>query len=176
MFSHSFSFVQTVTITLIIWACLLQISLAQGQEQEVVCKPFGLCEPCPEDALHEPFCKPFGNRRLLHCSTAPHPPGSPPPHRPAPKGPPLHNSHATHGAISDVRSSVTQGETPAWESCGRIVDVEQADFWEFVACNAALAVVSLLVVAARSKRLQALRGRQLAARIGLIRSDGSIGS
>ncbi|KAF7966099.1 hypothetical protein HWV62_40024, partial [Athelia sp. TMB] len=123
--------------------------------------------------LHEPFCKPFGNRRLLHCSTAPHsPPSSPPPPRPPAKVPSLHHLHANHGENADTRFVTALGETPAWESCGRIVDVEQADFWEFVACNVALALVSLFVLFARSRRLQALRGRQLAARIGLIRGGG----
>ncbi|BEJ14935.1 hypothetical protein CspHIS471_0407020 [Cutaneotrichosporon sp. HIS471] len=34
------------------------------------CTPFGVCEPCPEDERHQPFCQPFGNRRLLHCKRA----------------------------------------------------------------------------------------------------------
>ncbi|RSH92223.1 hypothetical protein EHS25_008638 [Saitozyma podzolica] len=34
---------------------------------ELVCRPFGECEPCPSDELDQPFCMPFGNRRLLHC-------------------------------------------------------------------------------------------------------------
>ena len=52
--------------------------------------------------LHEPFCQPFGNRRLLHCREADSP---------------------------DVDK---EGELLAWESCGRIVAKERADFFEFV--------------------------------------------
>ncbi|CAK9780972.1 hypothetical protein CC85DRAFT_307645 [Cutaneotrichosporon oleaginosum] len=39
---------------------------AEGYE----CTPFGVCEACPEDERHQPFCQPFGNRRLLHCKKA----------------------------------------------------------------------------------------------------------
>jgi hypothetical protein len=62
-----------------------------------------------------------------------------------------------------------QGATPAWESCGRIVSQERADFWEFVACNLVFALFALCLVFARSKRIQLLQARQLAARIGLTR-------
>ena len=62
-----------------------------------------------------------------------------------------------------------QGEIPAWESCGRIVEKERGDFYEFVACNLFIAAVAVGVVFVRSKRLQAMQARQLAARIGLVR-------
>ncbi|KAA1479343.1 hypothetical protein DENSPDRAFT_846201 [Dentipellis sp. KUC8613] len=130
---------------------------APANDTEVICSPFGPCEPCPDDALNEPFCQPFGNRRLMHCSrnhdstsTSPithRPPG----HRPLPQDTP-------------------QGETPAWESCGRIVEQERADYWEFVACNVLFAALALFLVFARSRRLEALQARKLAARIGLLRS------
>ncbi|TBU31459.1 hypothetical protein BD311DRAFT_689099 [Dichomitus squalens] len=119
----------------------------------LVCFPFGTCEPCPEDALHEPFCQPFGNRRLMHCvpvSTA--------------GGPPTSVTHI-HSPTETIR-----GEIPAWESCGRIVEQERADFYEFFACNLFIAIIAITVVLARSKRLQAIQARQLAARIGLVRS------
>ena len=67
-------------------------------------------------------------------------------------------------------SEPPKGEIPAWESCGRIVEQERADFYEFFACNVLLAIVSIAVLLARSKRLQAIQARQLAARIGLVRS------
>jgi hypothetical protein len=62
-----------------------------------------------------------------------------------------------------------QGEIVAWESCGRIVQQERADFWEFVACNALFSVAALVVLFLRSKRMKALQARQLAVRIGLVR-------
>lgn len=79
----------------------------------------------------------------------------------------------THPPPGDSPIPNSQGETPAWESCGRIPEKERADFWEFVACNVLFAAISLFVLFARSKRLQALKGRQLAARIGLVR--GGVG-
>ena len=63
----------------------------------------------------------------------------------------------------------TQGEIPAWESCGRIVEKERGDFYEFFACNFVIAVLAVGVVLWRSKQLKAMQTRQLAARIGLVR-------
>jgi hypothetical protein len=62
------------------------------------------------------------------------------------------------------------GETPAWEACGRIVEQERADFLEFVACNVMFAGVALVILGIRSRRLHALQARQLAARIGMVRN------
>lgn len=131
--------------------------------------------------LHEPFCKPFGNRRLMHCTpitstTQPREPPPPPrpPTRPNAKVPPQHHTPPSHPPPTNPK--VLQGETPAWESCGRIPETERADFWEFIACNVFFAAISLGVLFARSKRLQALRGRQLAARIGLVRGSPGGGS
>ncbi|KAL0958060.1 hypothetical protein HGRIS_000238 [Hohenbuehelia grisea] len=126
---------------------------------DIVCRPFGPCEACPEDSLNEPFCQPFGNRRLMHCinMTAAFPtkpavrPGVPPPPSNASESPP-------------------QGETPAWEACGRIVSQERADFWEFVGCNLLFAAIALFWLLARSRRMQTAQARQLAARIGLTRT------
>ncbi|KAI0031323.1 hypothetical protein K488DRAFT_52344, partial [Vararia minispora EC-137] len=116
---------------------------------KTVCRPYGHCEPCPDDALQEPFCQPFGNRRLMHCFSSTDP-------------------EAKH------TSDPPKGETPAWESCGRIVERERADFWEFVACNVFFAAVAIFIVVVRSKRLQTLHARQLAARIGLVGRAGIV--
>lgn len=95
--------------------------------------------------LDEPFCKPFGNRRLLHCLPA-----------------------AAHsGPDTPQAAAAEQGEIPAWESCGRIPAVERYDFYEFVACNILLAGLGLGVLLVRSRRVQALQAGRLAARIGL---------
>lgn len=76
---------------------------------------------------------------------------------------PIHDD-GSHGGAEDH-----QGETPAWESCGRIVEKERGDFYEFVACNIFIAMIATGVVFVRSKRLKAMQARQLAARIGLVR-------
>ncbi|KDQ10243.1 hypothetical protein BOTBODRAFT_36355 [Botryobasidium botryosum FD-172 SS1] len=127
----------------------------QVQPDSVACRPFGECEPCPEAALHEPFCKPFGNRRLIHCL----------PYDSLPK------------SEDDAKKGPILGETPAWESCGRVIAVERADFWEFVMCNVIFAGISLFILFIRGQRLAMQQYRRLAARIGLGRggapeSDG----
>ncbi|KAI0360413.1 hypothetical protein OH77DRAFT_1418333 [Trametes cingulata] len=146
-----------------IWSLLVQMVYAQvsSNDTELVCQPFGTCEPCPDDALHEPFCQPFGNRRLMHCV-------------PASSVSAPHRDHSPTGTSSTRPSSPTstaQGETLGWESCGRIVEKERADFYEFVACNLFIGILAITVVLARSKRLQAIQARQLAARIGVVRGS-----
>ncbi|KAH9948013.1 hypothetical protein B0H21DRAFT_288731 [Amylocystis lapponica] len=152
-------------------SCFLVVSLVQsisaqpsGNDTDLMCRPFGTCEPCPVDALEEPFCQPFGNRRLMHC-TPPTSSYARPPH-------PLHEPEDDAYIASladDPERDPRQGEIPAWESCGRIVEQERADFYEFLACNFLIAVIALFVLFARSKRLQTMHARQLAARIGLVR-------
>lgn len=153
---------------------------SSNDESQLVCVPFGTCEPCPDDAvrrllalpftehplstqlllqMNEPFCQPFGNRRLMHCTPSSSSPSSPnslqQPHPPQ-------NHPSTH-------QSDHIGEIPAWESCGRIVEKERGDFYEFLACNVVIALIAVGVVLFRSKQLRAMQARQLAARIGLTR-------
>ena len=82
-----------------------------------------------------------------------------------------------------------KGEIPAWQSCGRIVSQERADYWEFMVrhikpfptvplrgnndlsqvANIAFAGVALLVLYKRSQSLLLQQERTLAARIGVRR-------
>jgi hypothetical protein len=62
------------------------------------------------------------------------------------------------------------GEIPAWESCGRIPAVERYDFFEFIACNLALAALALGVLMVRARKAQQMQAGRLAARIGLGRN------
>ncbi|KAJ1302158.1 hypothetical protein OPQ81_000986 [Rhizoctonia solani] len=117
---------------------------------EVVCRPFGMCEPCPAEALNQPFCKPYGNRRLIHCIRKADIP-----------------KDTLDGHLPD---HALPGETPAWESCGKVILQERADFNEFVLCNLGLAALSLGVLYAKVKKLTTMQYRQLAARIGLTRA------
>ncbi|KAF9653743.1 hypothetical protein BDM02DRAFT_3062115, partial [Thelephora ganbajun] len=129
-------------------------------ETKMTCRPFGRCEPCPEDSLHEPFCQPFGNRRLMHCA--------------------LDDDSSTSSSSTlssqqqqghSPRSRIT-GEIPAWQSCGRIVSKERSDYFEFILCNALFAAAALGMLFARSRRMEIMHARQLAARIGLVRGGG----
>ena len=72
----------------------------------------------------------------------------------------------------DGSGNVLPGETIAWESCGRIVIQERADFYEFIACNLLFVCIALVFVIWRSKRMTTMQARQLAARIGLGRGYG----
>ncbi|KAF6757806.1 hypothetical protein DFP72DRAFT_224873 [Ephemerocybe angulata] len=143
----------------------------------LVCKPFGECEPCPPESLGEPFCQPFGNRRLMHCVTNTTSPSSIPPtgssgsssspyddeHSPHERS----SSHSRAQASKPKPVSKEEGRTLAWESCGRIPRQEKADFFEFVACNVAFVIISLAVVIWRSRVVKARQQRVLAARIGV---------
>ncbi|KXN85554.1 hypothetical protein AN958_11123 [Leucoagaricus sp. SymC.cos] len=56
----------------------------------------------------------------------------------------------------------------AWESCGRVVSTERADFFEFIAVNLLFSCLGAGVVIWRSRRMRLLHARQLAARIGMV--------
>ncbi|KAK8847434.1 hypothetical protein IAR55_005292 [Kwoniella newhampshirensis] len=108
---------------------------------DLVCRPFGECSPCPRDELDQPFCLPFGNRRLLHCIPA---------------------------ASADSPSTSSQGgEVPAWEACGKVIKKERQDYWEFVTANLLFLIVALTILWARTSALATEQYRQLAARIGI---------
>ena len=66
------------------------------------------------------------------------------------------------------------GEIPTWQSCGRIVSKERSDYFEFILCNALFAAGALVMLFARSRRLEIMHARQLAARIGLVRGGGGV--
>ncbi|KAI9636361.1 uncharacterized protein MKK02DRAFT_45068 [Dioszegia hungarica] len=85
---------------------------------DLICRPFGSCEPCPPDELDQPFCMPYGNRRLLHCRKP---------------GQSTGGSGAGGGAGAGTGAGKDgAGEIPAWEACGKVVKKERQDFWEFV--------------------------------------------
>ncbi|KAI0088872.1 hypothetical protein BDY19DRAFT_153065 [Irpex rosettiformis] len=144
--------------------------LPSGNDSQLVCVPFGTCEPCPEDALNEPFCQPFGNRRLMHCTPASSssPSSFAQSHSGSNRSPQNANPNSNFQQTPSLPSGHV-GEIPAWESCGRIVEKERGDFYEFLACNFCVALIAIGVVLFRSKQLKAMQARQLAARIGLTR-------
>ncbi|KAH8817695.1 hypothetical protein DL96DRAFT_1623110 [Flagelloscypha sp. PMI_526] len=114
-------------------------------DEELLCTPVNAnaCEPCPLDALNQPYCQPFGNRRLMHCS---------------PLTPPDHSENSQHST----------GEVLAWSACGRIPNVERRDYFEFILCNFLFAAVAIFIVWARERKMRLGRARVLAARIGLV--------
>ncbi|KAF5351034.1 hypothetical protein D9756_008413 [Leucocoprinus leucothites] len=178
--------------SLILWLaslytlCVAQLANNTNRTGNLTCKPYGLCEQCPEEALHQPFCQPFGNRRLLHCrnttsfssisdsattaktdgetntnapdpNTRPHYAQRPPSHPDFPAPP-----------FREGDGDIDKDTILAWESCGRVVSTERADFFEFVTVNLLFACVGIGIVVWRSRRMRLLHTRQLAARIGLV--------
>lgn len=126
--------------------------------------------------LDEPFCQPFGNRRLMHCvkdASTTHLNDSQSPTDGHPSKSP---ADSDSDSLEHKSPTHAKGELIAWESCGRIPAQERADFFEFVACNVVFAAVAVGMVFARGRRLQARHARQLAARIGLIRGGVAGGS
>lgn len=148
---------------------------------DLFCRPFGECEPCPKDERDQPFCRPFGNRRLVHCI----PKGQADPQDPYASEIEVdiptrrqESGSATHsqkespvlvGGSSRVidMGSVQLGEVPAWEACGKVLAIERAGYWEFVVINTLLLTLSLVVLLVRSNSLAAHQYKQLAARIGI---------
>ncbi|EJT45285.1 hypothetical protein A1Q1_06354 [Trichosporon asahii var. asahii CBS 2479] len=59
------------------------------------------------------------------------------------------------------------GEVPAWESCGKVVKLEQREFYEFVTANLLFLIVCLVIYWVRTSTLATQQYRQLAARIGI---------
>ncbi|KLO16108.1 hypothetical protein SCHPADRAFT_823658, partial [Schizopora paradoxa] len=119
----------------------------------VICHPFGPCEPCPNDVMNEPYCQPFGNRKLLNCV-------------------PRTEHHRNLSSPDSQSPSAHPGQNPdkplpAYESCGRITAVERADFFEFVLTNVIFAALALVGVLLRGERMRAVQAKRLAARIGV---------
>ena len=107
--------------------------------------------------MQEPFCQPFGNRRLLHCLAVSEPGAND-----------IANyDHGSEPPVGHPANKPPQSALPAWESCGRRVPKERADFFEFVLCNIIFAALALSGVLIRSERMRAVRARRLAARIGV---------
>ena len=99
----------------------------------------------------------------MHCvnstfTPVPHPP---------PNTPPSNSPPDSHSLPDPADADTPPGGLPAWESCGRIVPKERADFFEFVGCNLIFALVALAVLFIRMKRVRMSQARWLAARIGV---------
>ncbi|KAA1066925.1 hypothetical protein PGTUg99_014380 [Puccinia graminis f. sp. tritici] len=70
----------------------------------------------------------------------------------------------------DIGTGMGAAEFQTWEACERVVLKEQQDFYEFVLCNVAIAILSLIVYGFRTKQLVIKQYGKLAARIGILPS------
>ncbi|KAH7092885.1 hypothetical protein BKA62DRAFT_64255 [Auriculariales sp. MPI-PUGE-AT-0066] len=165
---HTFS---TRSLYLVLYLCLF-IILCAAQEQpelprasqgpEFNCIQFGVCEKCPPAALHEPYCQPYGSRRLLHCTPRDEPPNNDD-----------HGHIQAPGAAGGHKDN--DGHTPAWESCGRTHAKEREEYWQFVLCNLFFTLLGLVLLFSRSQVVASMQARRLAARIG-VRWNAGIGT
>jgi len=78
---------------------------------------------------------------------------------------PAPSSHQDH-----LGAGQAGAEFQSWEACERVVLKEQQDFYEFALSNLAIAALSLLVYAFRTKQLVVMQYGKLAARIGILPS------
>lgn len=120
--------------------------------------------------MNEPFCQPFGNRRLLHCvsptslSSSGH---ESPPSNLYVEGGDKYRDSTSSNIPPHHPGKPPPATMPAWESCGRLVPKERADFFEFVLCNVIFAALALSGVLIRSERMRSARAKRLAVRIGV---------
>lgn len=84
-----------------------------------VCSSLSECEPCSPKARNHPFCRPYGNRRLVSCQTLKDPPGSQSPEESSVVG-------------SSKPRPPADAEFVGWEACGKVVGNETKDYLEFV--------------------------------------------
>ncbi|EPQ25970.1 uncharacterized protein PFL1_06917 [Pseudozyma flocculosa PF-1] len=116
----------------------------EGGEATWKCTPAGACQKCPDDARHLPYCRPYGNRQPLVCTSASAP-------------------SAGSAATTTIR---------AYESCGKVVQDEARDFLEFVMSTAVIAVVAITVFVQRQKVLFQRQNQLLSFRVSGTRSGG----
>lgn len=81
-----------------------------------VCAPIGECEPCPDDVIHLPYCRPYNNRRRVACS-------------------PVSDANNTTAIQAALRSATTASNPAAllgYEACGKSAKHEARDYFEMI--------------------------------------------
>ncbi|CAO1629825.1 unnamed protein product [Sympodiomycopsis kandeliae] len=98
-----------------------------------VCRTLSDCEPCPPTKRNHPFCRPYGNRRLVACRNT-----------------------------LDNGLPPSELEFQGWEACGKVVAVEMRDYLEFVMVLILLALAALMLLIKRNRHLLAKQKDPLA--------------
>ncbi|KAA1083953.1 hypothetical protein PGT21_012530 [Puccinia graminis f. sp. tritici] len=150
---------------------------------DYACQPIGPCQPCPIDELSNPVCQIYHNRRLVDCiylgnsssttpttSTTSSSTSSPSTTTSESKEPSGRAPRTEASHQDDIGTGMGAAEFQTWEACERVVLKEQQDFYEFVLCNVAIAILSLIVYGFRTKQLVIKQYGKLAARIGILPS------
>lgn len=106
-----------------------------------LCRPLSVCEPCPVESRNHPFCRPYGNRRLVACRVLQ---GGSPRSRAASDdeanarsreldlGLSLETTQLDERATNRRPSPPPTMEFQGWEACGKVVKRETRDYLEFV--------------------------------------------
>ncbi|GAC74135.1 hypothetical protein PANT_10d00032 [Moesziomyces antarcticus T-34] len=139
-----------------------QPAVAAGNATDYVCVPAGDCNPCPDDVVHLPFCRPYNNRRRVACS----------PVADRADASAVRTAMDTANAARNATGS-TAAALLGWEACGKSAKQEAKDYFEMIAVVAVLAVVSVWAFVQRQKLLFQRQNQQLLYRVsGQRRSSG----
>ncbi|CDS01007.1 uncharacterized protein SPSC_05179 [Sporisorium scitamineum] len=129
-----------------------------------VCAPIGECEPCPDNVIHLPYCRPYNNRRRVACSPISNP----------------NDPHAIQAALANANaakstSTSTSATTAAlgYEACGKSAKQEARDYFEMIAVITSIAIFSVWAFIQRQKLLFQRQNQQLQSRVtGQRRASG----
>ncbi|TKY89949.1 hypothetical protein EX895_001247 [Sporisorium graminicola] len=125
-----------------------------------VCAPIGECEPCPDDVIHLPYCRPYNNRRRVACSPVTNPT----------------DPKAIQSALTLATAAKTSTNSTAslgYEACGKSAKQEARDYFEMIAVIASIAIFSVWAFVQRQKLLFRRQNQQLQSRVtGQRRASG----
>lgn len=124
-----------------------------------VCSPIGECEPCPEDVIHLPYCRPYNNRRRVACS--------PVTDRTDAQAVQSALDVVVHTAKSTSSGSGSGSVTVrmGYEACGKSAKQEAKDYFEMIAVIASIAIFSVWAFVQRQKLLFKRQNLQLQSRV-----------
>lgn len=110
------------------------------------CRSLSACEPCPPQTRNHPFCRPYGNRRLVSCKAK-----SSRRNLGEVEGQTITRRAGIEveqagGALAAAVERAVKPPPPAdqefqgWEACGKVISSETRDYFEFVvSCDPASA-------------------------------------
>ncbi|KAJ9473981.1 hypothetical protein PHBOTO_004071 [Pseudozyma hubeiensis] len=132
-----------------------------GNSTAHVCSPISECEPCPEDVIHLPYCRPYNNRRRVACSPVTD----------------RNNPQSVQSALSAAKSAKTNTSAAnvirlGYEACGKSAKQEARDYFEMIGVIASIAIFSVWAFVQRQKLLFRRQNQRLQSRVTGRRSSG----
>ncbi|GAC92452.1 hypothetical protein PHSY_000005 [Pseudozyma hubeiensis SY62] len=125
-----------------------------------VCSPIGDCEPCPEDVIHLPYCRPYNNRRRVACSPV------------TDRNDPQAVQSALRAANSAKTDTSAANVRLGYEACGKSAKQEARDYFEMIGVIASIAIFSVWAFVQRQKLLFRRQNQRLQSRVTGRRSSG----